>query len=559
MSLFLDSTLKVSLVIAAGLAVSRLLHRRSAAVRHWVLAATILCALATPMLERILPSWGIPGDRIASASGGAHGRPPLAAPAAGGGPVAPVAIDETVDARPPAPRTSLSLWRFVAPAWLFGAVFSFLVLGVGFARLAWLASRADGVSSGPWAAIAQEVAREYALTRPVRLLVSDHPSLLVTWGLRRPRVIVPRAAMSWPEDRIRIVLRHELAHIRRSDWVVQIAGEVLRAAYWFNPLLWIACARLREESEQACDDEVLTRVGGPEYATHLLELARVLKSESAPRVPAPAVARSSSLERRIRAMLNAQLIRTPTTRSVRFLTGAGMLALTVGIAAAQTGPSTLAGSVVDGTGAPVPGATVSLTNTQTQAKFQVKTDEGGQFQFVPLPADKYVLEAAVPGFKKLTSEVALSGRNLRRDLSLSLGELQETVSVKGGPAVTIDQKVSNQAATRPEPDRSRFLAALENCTPSATGGRIRPPVKIRDVRPAYPASLQQAGVAGTVGLEAVIAADGTVREVQVLKAVHPELDNAAVEAVRQWQFDGTLLNCSAVEVLMKVTVNFSVD
>ncbi len=108
------------------------------------------------------------------------------------------------------------------------------------------------------------------------------------------------------------MLRHELAHIRRGDWIVQIAGELLRTAYWFNPLLWIACARLRQESEQACDDEVLTSgVAGPDYATHLVELARLLKAEAAPRLPAPAIARSSSLERRVRAMLDARLTRTP--------------------------------------------------------------------------------------------------------------------------------------------------------------------------------------------------------------------------------------------------------
>ena len=164
---------------------------------------------------------------------------------------------------------------------------------------------------------------------PVQLLESDHPSLLVTWGLFTPKVILPRSARSWTEERAAIVLRHELAHIRRGDWVIQIAGELLRTAYWFNPLVWIACARLRQESEQACDDEVLTSgVDGPDYATHLVELARLLKAESAPRVPAPAIARSSSLERRIRAMLDARLTRTPATRLGRFMTAGALLTFT---------------------------------------------------------------------------------------------------------------------------------------------------------------------------------------------------------------------------------------
>ena len=60
-------------------------------------------------------------------------------------------------------------------------------------------------------------------------------------------------------------------------------------------------------------------------------------------------------------------------------------------------------------------------------------------------------------------------------------------------------------------------------------------------------------------LKATIAVDGTVRDVQVVKSVHPDLDNAAIEAVRQWLFDGTLLNCSAVEVTMNVSIDFGIQ
>ncbi len=101
------------------------------------------------------------------------------------------------------------------------------------------------------------------------LLESTHPSLLVTWGLARPKVILPAAAAAWTDERARVVLSHELAHIRRGDWIVQLSAELLRAFYWFNPLLWIACRRLRLESEHACDDEVMSRgVEGTDYATH---------------------------------------------------------------------------------------------------------------------------------------------------------------------------------------------------------------------------------------------------------------------------------------------------
>jgi protein TonB len=87
------------------------------------------------------------------------------------------------------------------------------------------------------------------------------------------------------------------------------------------------------------------------------------------------------------------------------------------------------------------------------------------------------------------------------------------------------------------------------------GGYIRAPQKIVDVAPIYPPLARAAGVEGIVILEAVIAEDGSVRDVRVLRSV-PLLDAAATEAVRQWRFSPTLLNGEPVPIVMTVTVAF---
>jgi hypothetical protein len=97
-------------------------------------------------------------------------------------------------------------------------------------------------------AMAAEISEHWGLRRPVRLLLTDHPGLLVTWGLLRPKVLLPAASQDWAEDRLRVVISHELAHIQRGDWVVQIAAEVLRAVYWFNPLWSLPPAAPRERA-----------------------------------------------------------------------------------------------------------------------------------------------------------------------------------------------------------------------------------------------------------------------------------------------------------------------
>jgi protein TonB len=90
------------------------------------------------------------------------------------------------------------------------------------------------------------------------------------------------------------------------------------------------------------------------------------------------------------------------------------------------------------------------------------------------------------------------------------------------------------------------------------GGGIKTPKKIRDVRPVYPPLAQAAQVSGVVIIEARIGPDGVVEDTRVLRSI-PLLDQAAIDAVMQWQFTPTLLNGRAVPVVMTVTVNFTLQ
>jgi len=85
---------------------------------------------------------------------------------------------------------------------------------------------------------------------------------------------------------------------------------------------------------------------------------------------------------------------------------------------------------------------------------------------------------------------------------------------------------------------------------NGVGGNLRPPRKTKDVAPGYP------GVSGNVQLLATIGTDGSVTEVQVVKSDRPELAPAAIDAVSQWEFTPTLLNCIPIDVQMNVSVSF---
>ena len=90
------------------------------------------------------------------------------------------------------------------------------------------------------------------------------------------------------------------------------------------------------------------------------------------------------------------------------------------------------------------------------------------------------------------------------------------------------------------------------------GGDVRMPTKVRDVRPEYPANAQAARVQGIVIIEATIGTTGKVTDAKVLRSI-PLLDQAALDAVRQWEFTPTLLNGQPTAIIMSVTVNFTLN
>lgn len=141
------------------------------------------------------------------------------------------------------------------------------------------------------------------LARPVRLLVSADVQVPVTWGVRRPVVALPAAAAQWSAERLRLVLLHELLHVRRRDVLVEFFLEAVTVAFWFHPAVWLAARRLRLERERACDEAVLeTGARASDYCAHLVEIMHA--AARGPGVVAGAgMAAPSTLEFRVHALL----------------------------------------------------------------------------------------------------------------------------------------------------------------------------------------------------------------------------------------------------------------
>lgn len=529
----LDVLMRSSVVLAAGLIFDLVMRSSAAALRHFVLAASLCAAVAVVPLSFVVPSWEIAVSSTPSA--------PAAAPDAT---VARSATTTALSPLAPAPPRSIPLLPL---AWFVGFVLAASSLLSGVYRLTRIARRGRPSRDLEWIAMTREIAAGYGITRSVRLVETAVPDLLATWGVLRPSVLLPSHARGWSRDRMRIVLCHELAHIRRHDWFVQMAAEAVRTVLWFHPLIWIVCTRLRRASEQACDDAVLGRgVAAGDYAGHLVELARKCRRPGVRWVSAVPMAHPSTLERRIVAMLNPRLNRQTLSPRIAAAAAAVLLAITLPVAALRAGqapPTYFSGAIYDTTGAVMPGVSLTLEDG-AGGKQSAVSDASGRFQFPSVAPGKYTLEATLPGFRALRQEFELRNpRDWDKAITLQVGTLSETISVRS------TRTTAPATATRPQAP-----------TPVRVGGNIRVPKKVKDVKPIYPESMRAAGRDGLVSLDAIIGEDGTVRSVRVLSGdVHPDFAIAAVDAVRQWQFTPTLLNGRPIEVVMTVKVGFSLD
>lgn len=313
MTLLWTCAIQTTAILLIAVLVLPLLRRRSAALRHWVLSAALLFSAATPAFNLLMPSWTLPA---------ALARNPVISPIRERiSTITLPAIDLLTEpgvpnGEPSSTRseTTVTVRQLAGGIWFAGVLAGLAVLATGLWRLRRLASHSRPMG-GTLKELTEGISEEYSLQRRVQLLQSRNPSVLVTWGATRPKVILPDGAAQWPDDVANIVLRHELAHIRRLDWMVQMIAQLIRIVYWFTPLTWIVCRRLRLEAELACDDAVLIRnINGHEYASHLLGLARSLNTTDRAWSAVLTMARPSTLERRFAAMLNPGLNRNPLTR-----------------------------------------------------------------------------------------------------------------------------------------------------------------------------------------------------------------------------------------------------
>lgn len=321
----LDISAKGFALCLAALAVTSTLRRASAATRHLVWRLAFVGLLALPGLAAFTPAWRVPlpvpqeaAVRLTDALPGIERVPeapraasPIERPLA----ATPVSPEPSLLTKAAAWVSSLS-WKALALAvWLAGALAMLAPLAVSLLRVGYQRRQARPVTDAAWLEILDDARTGLGIRREVELIQGGGEVMPMTWGWRRPVVLLPAGSGSWPASRRRAVLLHELAHVARGDYLTQLVSELARAFHWWNPLVWIASGKLRLESEHACDDQVLTAgARASDYAGDLLDIARSLRAVRATAPAGLAMARPSELTGRLLAVLDPRRNRRGLSR-----------------------------------------------------------------------------------------------------------------------------------------------------------------------------------------------------------------------------------------------------
>jgi TonB family protein len=595
-SIFAIVALKSTVVLGAAWLAAWALRGRSAALRHLVWTAAAAAVLAMPFLSAGLPALRVP------ASGALLPFDPavvfqVATSAAVEPPSSSSLPPATARRATSAPR--YSDWRiWLMLLWAAGAAAAFARMLAAFVAM-WRVQRA--ARPFPDDGLARPLAESLGIRHPVRVLESRPGSMPMTFGLLRPAVFMPPEAAVWSEDRRRVVLLHELAHVRRGDTATHLLARTTLSLNWWNPLAWSAWREFLKERERSTDDLVLNAgARASDYAGHLLEVARTLQSAPATAWAAVAMARRSQLEGRLLAILDSGIKRHVPGRMTALAATLLAIAAVAPFAAMRAQPPAQ------------PAAPPKVDDAVGLVKLGDQARQRGDIEAI-----NYYSQAVTALGDRPETAVALLYMGITRygkDPAQALDYFLRAQNVApsgplAGPAMTWQAMVKQHREGEAPAAESLYRAALAveetnspdaaltmeflaqflreqgrvgeaeameasaseirkaqvaqlspkrqaNAQASKVGNGVAAPVLLHKIEPSYSFEARAAKAQGTVVLFVVIGTDGTASDVQLRKGVGYGLDEQALDAVAQWTFKPGTRAGMAVPVQASIEVNF---
>lgn len=310
------------------------IRRGPAANRHFVLKLGVAALLLIPISGLLAPKWYVVTPEKSSLQVAvekkAAARTAQAAAPTGVPLMALAALEQATrllqpvpsptPAVPPAPvaaPTAPPDYSGLAWLWALGTVVLGARLAAGIARVRTLCTKSRALTSRVARNSALYAEMAAATTSKTRFKVApkDCSVMPMTWGWMNPVVLLPSDFEGWPESRQRATLSHEIAHIKRGDWLWLVLGTFATCLFWFNPLVWIMNKQMRRTAELACDDLVIEfGIQPSHYAAQLLEVVKHMNPTRKNYKIAVQMAGDRNLEGRLRSILSPSRRRSGMAR-----------------------------------------------------------------------------------------------------------------------------------------------------------------------------------------------------------------------------------------------------
>ena len=317
------TTIRTLAIASTSIAAGTFLLRARPSARSLVWNSALLACLITSVAWRLAPSLTVfvPSRLLFAAAAPATLERVAPTPLPG--------INSKLDdaGAQPADRAVAGTGQMLLYIWLAGVVF----FGIRFGRQVLcarrFARRATRFHHPRLEALLADARSSLGTRRDVAVLESSQIDIPLAAGIVHPVILVPVSASEWTDDELRIVLLHELAHVRRADVVARAVAMIACAIHWFNPLVWVLGALSTRDAELAADDLVLHAGVRPStYADALLNLAGSVFNFSAAQ-PAMPLVRRAALSDRVHAILRDAERRTDIGPLTRIALVAGTCAI----------------------------------------------------------------------------------------------------------------------------------------------------------------------------------------------------------------------------------------
>ncbi len=219
-------------------------------------------------------------------------------------------------------RTNLP-WFVVV--WFLGVLVLAVRLLAGWLEIRRIARTATLTGCEPWLPVVRRLSKQLGVSRPVRLVKTTAAAVPMVVGWLRPVILLPVAVLSGlAPTQLELILAHELAHVRRHDYVVNLLQVVMETLLFYHPAVHWLSRQIRIERENCCDDVAVAACGSAKgYARALAELADLASNGAEPNTGAAVAATDGSLLDRTRRLLGLRA----DDRKTRVWRGAGAVAL----------------------------------------------------------------------------------------------------------------------------------------------------------------------------------------------------------------------------------------